>query len=155
MPEGSVAVDDLCSRIRTAEQALMAHHEAVLRRHGLAMTQYLVLLALSREGGMSGAQLARVCGVTQQSMASVLTGLQGKGLIVRAPSPLHAKVQVATPTPEGEAAFRAAYGEVAVLERELSAAFSAKERAALIALLERATDVLVAQTGTPVAEGKA
>ncbi|WP_155891971.1 hypothetical protein [Conexibacter woesei] len=38
-------------------------------------------------------------------------------------------------------------GEVAVLEREGSAAFSAEERGALITLLRRATDVLVAQTG--------
>ncbi len=41
----------------------MGHHEAVLRAYGLTMTQYTVLLALSREGGMSGAQLARACGV--------------------------------------------------------------------------------------------
>jgi DNA-binding MarR family transcriptional regulator len=150
MSHDPIAVDDLCSHIRTAEQALMAHHEAVLRRYGLAMTQYLVLLALSREGGMSGAQLARACGVTQQSMASVLTSLQSKGLIERTPSPLHAKVQVATLTPDGDAVFRDAYGEVAVLERELSRAFTAKERHALIELLERATDVLIAQTGTHV-----
>ncbi|WP_239068082.1 MarR family transcriptional regulator [Actinomadura bangladeshensis] len=50
------------------------------------MTQYTVLLALSREGGMSGAQLARACGVTQETMATVLTGLQNKDLIERRPS---------------------------------------------------------------------
>ena len=146
MPDEPASIDDLCSHIRSAEQALTAHHEAVLRRYGLAMTQYLVLLALSQQGGMSAAQLARACGVTQQSMASVLSGLQGKGLIHRAPSPLHAKVQIATATPEGDAVFREAYGEVAVLERHLAEAFSAKERESLIALLERATSVLVAQT---------
>ncbi|WP_218019455.1 hypothetical protein [Nocardia arthritidis] len=32
--------------------------------------QYTVLLTLSREDAMSGAQLARACGVTQQSMAT-------------------------------------------------------------------------------------
>src|SRR3981081_1561612 len=146
MPEDPIAVDDLCSRIRTAEQALMTHHEAVLRRYGLAMTQYLVLLALSREGGMSGAQLARACGVTQQSMASVLTGLQSKGLIERTPSPLHAKVQVVTLTGEGDQTFRDAYGEVGVLERELSRAFTAKERTALLDPLQRAPRGLAAPT---------
>ena len=44
-----------------------------------------------------------------------------------------------------------AYGEVAVLEHELSRAFTAKERTALIDLLQRATDVLVAQTGASAA----
>jgi len=147
-----VAIDDLCSHIRSSEQALTAHHEAVLRRYGLAMTQYLVLLALSRDGGMSAAQLARACGVTQQSMASVLSGLEAKGLIRRDPSPLHAKVKVATVTPEGESVFGRAYGEVAVLERHLAAAFSPRERASLIALLERARAVLVAQTPAPPRE---
>ena len=141
-----VSVDDLCSHIRRSEQALTAHHEAVLRRYGLAMTQYLVLLALTRDGGMSAAQLARTCGVTQQSMASVLSGLEAKGVIRRETSPLHAKVKVATATPEGEAVFQKAYGEVAVLERHLADAFTPKERASLIALLERTRAVLIAQT---------
>lgn len=41
----------------------------VLRGYGLTMTQYTVLLVLPCEDGMSGGQLARACGVTQQSMA--------------------------------------------------------------------------------------
>ncbi len=35
--------DDLCTRIRRSEQALMGHHEAVLRAYGLTMTQYTEL----------------------------------------------------------------------------------------------------------------
>ncbi|MFI5520027.1 hypothetical protein [Streptomyces platensis] len=31
--------NDRCTRIRRLEQALMAHHEAVLRAYGLTMTQ--------------------------------------------------------------------------------------------------------------------
>jgi len=78
---GDVPAEEyLCTRIRRAEQALMGHHEAVLRGYGLTMTQYTVLLAISREGGMSGAQLARSAGVTQQTMAAVLTGLDAKQL---------------------------------------------------------------------------
>ena len=142
----TASISDLCSEIRSAEQALTAHHEAVLRRYGLAMTQYLVLLALSREGGMSAAQLARTCGVRQQSISSVLSGMQDKGLIRRRQSPLHAKVQVATATSEGETVFQRAYQEVAVLERQLAEAFSPAERASLVALLERARAVLVQQT---------
>ncbi|SDK48662.1 MarR family winged helix-turn-helix transcriptional regulator [Streptomyces indicus] len=142
----SPAQDLLCSRIRRAEQALMAHHEAVLRGYGLTMTQYSVLLLLSSEGGNSGAQLARACGVTQQTMASVLTGLQKKGLIDRTPSPMHAKVLIAALTDEGQRLLTLAYREVVVLERALSDAFTDAEHAALIDLLERATAVLVQQT---------
>ena len=138
--------DDLCPRIRRSEQALMAHHEAVLRAYGLTMTQYTVLLALAREGGMSGAQLARSCGVTQQSMSSVLTNMETKGLIHRRTSPVHAKVQIAALTDEGRALLDRAYQEVVILERALADAFTPAEHATLCELLERATTVLVQQT---------
>ncbi|MCX5174145.1 MarR family winged helix-turn-helix transcriptional regulator [Streptomyces virginiae] len=138
--------ESLCTRIRRSEQALMAHHEAVLRTYGLTMTQYTVLLALSREGGMSGAQLARSCGVTQQSMSSVLANMEGKGLILRESSAVHAKVQIATLSGEGRALLDRAHGEVAVLERALTDAFTPSEHATLCTLLERATTVLIGQT---------
>ncbi len=140
------AEESLCTWIRRSEQALMAHHEAVLRAYGLTMTQYTVLLALSREGGMSGAQMARSCGVTQQSMSSVLTNMETKGLIRREPSPVHAKVQIATLTDDGQALLDRAYQEVIILERALTDAFTPSEQAALCELLERATAVLIQQT---------
>jgi DNA-binding MarR family transcriptional regulator len=148
MPE--IPVEEyLCTRIRRTEQALMGHHEAVLRGYGLTMTQYTVLLTLSREGGMSGAQLARACGVTQQTMATVLTGLENKDLIVREPSPVHAKVMIAAPTGPGRQLLDRAYQEVIVLERALTDAFTPAEHAAFCELLERATAILTQQTRQP------
>ncbi|MEU2072740.1 MarR family transcriptional regulator [Streptomyces sp. NPDC013489] len=141
------AEEYLCTRIRRAEQALMGHHEAVLRGYGLTMTQYTVLLTLSREpDGLSGAQLARACGVTQQTMAPVLTGLQNKGLITRETSPVHAKVLIASLTDPGRSLLDRAYQEVIVLERALTQAFTPAEHSALCDLLERARDVLTEQT---------
>ncbi|MFF4427262.1 MarR family winged helix-turn-helix transcriptional regulator [Streptomyces sp. NPDC001549] len=144
--EAPVEESSLCTRIRRSEQALMAHHEAVLRTYGLTMTQYTVLLALSREGGMSGAQLARSCGVTQQSMSSVLANMEGKELIRRESSAVHAKVQIATLSDKGRALLDRAYGEVAVLEQALTDAFTPSEHTALCELLERATAILTGQT---------
>jgi DNA-binding MarR family transcriptional regulator len=124
----------------------MGHHEAVLRGYGLTMTQYTVLLAISREGGMSGAQLARSAGVTQQTMAAVLTGLEVKQLITRQPSPVHAKVLIAALTEQGQEVLDRAYQEVNVLERAFADTFTLAEHASLCDLLERATTVLTAQT---------
>ncbi|NJP91830.1 MarR family transcriptional regulator [Nonomuraea sp. FMUSA5-5] len=138
----------VCTRIRRAEQALMAHHESVLRGYELTMTQYTVLLTLSRGGGMSGAQLARACGVTQQSMATVLTGMQNKGLINRQPSPVHAKVMIATLTPAGRSLLDRAYQEVIVLERALTDRFTPDERELFCEFLDRATATLIEQTPT-------
>ncbi|GAA2787048.1 MarR family winged helix-turn-helix transcriptional regulator [Kitasatospora aburaviensis] len=138
----------LCTRIRRAEQALMAHHEAVLRGYGLTMTQYTVLLVLSREDGRSGAQLARACGVSQQSMATVLNGMQTKGLIDRTASAAHAKVMIATLTDAGRDLLDRAYQEVIVLERALTDRFDADEHRRFCEFLDRATATLVEQTPT-------
>jgi DNA-binding MarR family transcriptional regulator len=147
VPEG----ESLCVSIRRAEQALMAHHEAALRKYGLTMIQYAILLTLSRQGGMSGAKLAKACGVTQQSMASVLAVLQNKELISREASADHAKVLIATLTKRGSGVLDKAYGEVKVLESALASVFSPKEAHSLCALLARATDELVRQTATAAA----
>ncbi|MFC9331278.1 MarR family winged helix-turn-helix transcriptional regulator [Kitasatospora sp. NPDC057015] len=141
----------LCTRIRRAEQALMGHHEAVLRAYGLTMTQYTAMLTLSRSDGRSGAQLARACGVSQQSMATVLNGMQAKDLITRNPSPTHAKVMIATLTDGGRGLLDRAYQEVIVLERALTDRFSSDEHRQLCELLDRATATLVEQTPTPPA----
>jgi DNA-binding MarR family transcriptional regulator len=138
----------LCTRVRRAEQALMGHHEAVLRSYGLTMTQYTVLLTLSREETMSGAQLARACGVTQQSMASVLTGLQNKELVDRQSSPVHAKVLITTLTDTGREVIDRAYQEVIVLERALTDRFTPEEHKLFCEFLDRATATLIEQTPT-------
>ncbi|MGW4647310.1 MarR family winged helix-turn-helix transcriptional regulator [Kitasatospora sp. NPDC004289] len=139
--------EHICSRIRRAEQALMAHHEAVLRGYGLTMTQYTVLLALSRaDDALSGAQLARACGVSQQSMATVLNGMQTKGLIERTASAAHAKVMLTTLTPAGQEVLDRAYQEVNVLERALTDRFSPEEHRRFCEFLDRATAVLTEQT---------
>ncbi|ACZ88141.1 MarR family winged helix-turn-helix transcriptional regulator [Streptosporangium roseum] len=146
---GVPAEEYLCTRIRRAEQALTAHHEAVLRAYGLTMTQYTVLLALSRDDGMSGAQLARACGVTQQSMATVLTGMQAKGLIDRRSSPVHAKVMIATLTGTGRRHLDGAYQEVNVLEKAFLDRFTPAEHGQFCDLLDRATETLIEQTPRP------
>jgi DNA-binding MarR family transcriptional regulator len=110
------------------------------------MTQYTVLLLLSRESDMSGAQLARRCGVTQQSMSSVLANMESKELIRREASPVHAKVQIATLTDKGRVVLDRAYQEVIVLERALTDAFTPSEHSALCELLDRATTALIQQT---------
>ena len=144
---GDVPVEEyVCTRIRRAEQALMGHHEAVLRGYGLTMTQYTVLLTLSREDGMSGAQLARACGVTQQSMATVLTGMQNKGLIDRHPSAVHANVMITTLTGAGRDLLDHAYQQVIVLERALTDRFTPDEHKLFCEFLDRATATLVEQT---------
>ena len=135
------AMDDrLGLVIKRAEQALIARKTAVLREFGLTVPQYAALLLLtSGDGtGMSAAQLARESLVTPQTMATVLTNLEAKGLIERGQSPLHQKVVVNRVTPAGAALLAKADVAALAVESRLAAAFSDAERRQLVALLDRA-----------------
>lgn len=89
--------------IKRAEQALIAAKESVLRPLGLTVPQYAALLALSEEPGIGGAELARRCLVTPQSMSTVLSNLQSKELIGRPPHRLHRRVVETCITDAGQA----------------------------------------------------
>jgi DNA-binding MarR family transcriptional regulator len=128
--------------IKRAEQALNVEKTNVLRDLNLTVPQYTVLLAVSYLPGSSGAQLARICQVTPQTMTTVLSNLEAKALIVREQSSVHQKVLVTSLTPTGRALLRKAENQSRLVEDRLSAAFDTQERKTLISLLERAVTVL-------------
>jgi DNA-binding MarR family transcriptional regulator len=130
--------------IKRAEQALMREKARALRTFGLTVPQYAAMLVLARSPGLSGAQLARACEVTPQSMASLLATLEGKGLVSRAGSTVHAKVYLARLTEAGDALAAEADRAAIAVERRLVDAFTAAELDALRSLLARATAVLTA-----------
>lgn len=130
--------------IRRAEQSLMAEKQRALKPFGLSVPQYAALHALAASP-LSGAQLARVCCVTPQSMASMLPTLEAKGLVERAPSDVHTQVLVARLTRRGHALFRRADAAALAVEARLSAEFSQDEEASLRALLQRAVAGLQGQ----------
>lgn len=127
--------------IKGAEQAMMAEKGRELRPLGLTVPQYAALHALSI-GPMSGAQLARACSVTPQSITSMLATLEGKGLVTRTHSDIHAQVLVTELTGRGREVFEHADSLARAVERDLSATFTTSEEQLLRALLERATNSL-------------
>jgi len=128
--------------IKRAEQALIAEKTRVLQEFHLTVPQYAVLLVLLQTSEASAAQLARACLVTPQTMATMLTNLEEKGLIERAVSPLHQRVRVAQLTAKGTDLVRRADPAVLAVERRLAAAFTADERVAFTDHLERAIAAL-------------
>ncbi|PZS26377.1 MAG: MarR family transcriptional regulator [Pseudonocardiales bacterium] len=128
--------------LKRAEQALIAEKTRVLQESHLTVPQYAVLLVLLHTPKASAAQLARACLVTPQTMATVLSNLEGKGLIERAGSPLHQRVRVAQLTTKGTDLVRRADPAVLAVERRLAAAFTADEREAFTEHLERAIATL-------------
>jgi DNA-binding MarR family transcriptional regulator len=127
--------------VKRSEQALMAAKHRALKPFGLSVPQYAALLALS-QAPLSGAQLARICYVTPQSMASLMATLESKDLIRRTPSDVHAQVLVAQLTRTGRALFRRADAAALAVEARLSAAYTDDEERTLRDLLQRAIATL-------------
>jgi DNA-binding MarR family transcriptional regulator len=127
--------------LKGAEVALMAAKNRALKPLGLSVPQYSVLYALSMSP-LSGAQLARVCCVTPQTMTSMLSTLETKKLVERTPSEVHAQVLIARLTRSGHTLFRKANEAALAVEAGVSAAFEPEEEQLLRALLRRATATL-------------
>ena len=69
--------------VKQVELAIRSHLDDVLRPTGLTALQYTALTVLERHTDLSSAQLARNSFVTAQSMADMITTLEGRGLIER------------------------------------------------------------------------
>src|SRR5579875_1905262 len=65
------------------KRAVRSHLDNLLRPAGLTALQYTALTVLERHSDLSAAQLARHSFVTAQSMADMITALEGRGLIER------------------------------------------------------------------------
>ena len=69
--------------VKQVELVVRSHLDNLLRPAGLTALQYTALTVLERHPDMSAAQLARNSFVTAQSMADMITALEGRGLIER------------------------------------------------------------------------
>ncbi|MFF5985780.1 MarR family winged helix-turn-helix transcriptional regulator [Prauserella flavalba] len=132
MTDDSVRTAYLVKRL---EQAVRGHLEAVLRPHGLTTAQYTALTTLRTQPGQSSAQLARHSFVSAQTMQELVTSLQRRGLVEKAPAPRNRRVLHISLTDQGEAALRELDDEVDALEREMLADLDAEQTAAFRAAL--------------------
>jgi len=130
--------------VKRVEQQLMAAKNAALRPLGLTVPQYAALLLLSLNPGMSAAALARSCLVTPQTMATVLSNLETKGMVVRQPHSWHGNVIEHLLTESGQEVLALADSEASAIERVIADEFSAAEREQLVAMLDRVSGRLSA-----------
>jgi DNA-binding MarR family transcriptional regulator len=117
--------------LKQAQHALRARLDQSLRETGLTTAQYALLTTLQEAKVASGAELARRCFVTPQTITGLMTGLLRAGLIVRSPSRRHGRVIETRLTPNGLRLFRRARTIVYAIEEEMLSDLSASERAEL------------------------
>jgi DNA-binding MarR family transcriptional regulator len=117
--------------LKRAQQALRSRIDEALADLDLTAPQYAVLANLEERSGMSNAELARRSFVTPQTMIRIVTGLEDRGLIVRAPRPDNRKVLEASLTRLGSELVELADLAVAPVERIVGQGFSDQEVTAL------------------------
>jgi DNA-binding MarR family transcriptional regulator len=134
----SMARDQRVGRVlKRAEQAMLRAKTAALKSAGLTLAQYVALVELDRQPGITGASLARASLVTPQAIMVVLKSLDEQGLIVRSPHPRHPNVLELHITDAGREVLDAARQLVEPVEQRVTDAFSPKELEVLGALLTR------------------
>jgi DNA-binding MarR family transcriptional regulator len=110
--------------------------DAALEPLGIGVTQVAALLHLKRQPGLSGAELARRMLITPQSTATLLSNLERRGWIRRAPHAVHRALVEASLTEAGEAILRAGEARIAETDRAVSRGLDDTARDALLAALD-------------------
>ena len=128
--------------LKRAAAALRAHMDAELRPLGLTVPQYACLEVLSRQPGLSNAELARAVFVSRQSMNLVLRGLQDRGLVARPASTPHGRALPSRLTPAGREQLQAASTLVKSVEQRMLTPLSTAARDRLRRDLAACADAL-------------
>jgi len=138
--------------VKRVELAVRARLDEIVRPTGLTAIQYTALTVLERHDDMSSAQLARHSFVTAQSMADMITTLQGRRLIERHRDRADRRRLVVSLTAEGRVLLDRFRDEVAALEGDMIAGLSWQEITGLRAVLNTCYDNLILAAGHAVRE---
>jgi DNA-binding MarR family transcriptional regulator len=123
--------------VKRAEQAMVRTKSVALKLVGLTPAQYVALVELEQQPGLTAASLARACLVTPQAMMILLKTMDQQGLITRSAHARHPNVLELHMTDVGREALREARKRIDPIEQRVFAAFSAKDLAAFREMLSR------------------
>jgi DNA-binding MarR family transcriptional regulator len=130
--------------IKELQHLLRSRIETRIRAKGLWLSfpHSMVLMTLSEQPGLSGAQLARCCGVTAQTMNGLLIPLEEKGLITREHDPSNARVLKSVLTPKGRQMLQQGMQEAGAVFGQMLGTMSERERGEFRHLLRRCIEAL-------------
>ncbi len=127
--------------LKRVQQALRAAMDEALRRHGVTTAQYAALSVLEEVSGLSGAELARRCFVTPQTMNEIVAHLEAAGLVERRRGD-DARVLRAALTANGQELVAVCHRAVGVIEERMVSGLSPREQRQLLGDLHRCIDAL-------------
>lgn len=105
--------------------------------YGLKQVDFSVLSLLAHNPGATSRQLCATLDILPPNLVSLISTMDGRGLIERRPHPYDGRAIGLYLTPAGEALVREAERTVVELENEASARLTARERETLIRLLQK------------------
>jgi MarR family 2-MHQ and catechol resistance regulon transcriptional repressor len=118
-----------------AFDAVQAHAQADIARHGLTITEFGVMEALYHKGPLLLGEVQRKILVTSGGVTYLVDRLVAKGLVERRRCPTDRRAAYAALTPEGEALIREIFPQhAAAIDRALGG-LSAEQREQATALL--------------------
>ncbi len=83
VPQNLTLDNQLCFAVHSASNAIDKLYRPRLSEHDLTYSQYIALMALAEEDGISISALAQRMGVTKATMTPLLRRLDDRGLISR------------------------------------------------------------------------
>ena len=123
--------------VKRAEQAMVRTKSMALKFVGLTPSQYVALVELEQQPGVTAASLARACLVTPQAMMILLKTMDQQGLITRSAHPRHPNVVELHMTDVGREALREARERVDPIEQRVFSEFSTRDLATFREYLSR------------------
>jgi DNA-binding MarR family transcriptional regulator len=125
----------IASLVKQLRQTFIDALDERLRPYGITPAQLHVLAKLEYEPGISGARLARACGVKPQTTQVLLRGIEANGWITRSRHPENERILLATLTPAGRRVLARSRTAVGDIHQRMVRSFSAEEVRQLETLL--------------------
>lgn len=128
--------------VKQLQHALRARMDDGLRSISLSTGQYALLCAIDEAPGSSGAELARRCFITPQSVNGLMAGLVHAGLIERTASATHGRIIEIALSASGRARLKAAHRIVFAIENRMLGPLDVSRRRELAGLLKQCIDAI-------------
>ena len=122
-------------QLKRAQQELRGAMDDALGELGITTAQYAALSALLPREAISGAELARRCFVTPQTMNAIVVTLERSGWVERRAHAEHGRVIETRILPAGAELLRSAHRLVAAVEERMLRGLPASERTRMAAVL--------------------
>jgi len=128
---GSRLHEDLHWLFARLKQGLAGAEAVAVRKHGMNLWGYTVLMAVVEAPARTQLALAQAVSVDKSKLVVILDELESAGLVLRRPDPVDRRARIIEVTPQGSLALKAARDDIKAIEDRLLTDLDAPARAAL------------------------